>query len=128
MELEKIKILLKEIEKASKNELSINEFSIKSETKDEIIFGSRVDSSAFEKMTLVISEDNVSCLELEDGELEDEQELIAESLKEAVEIFKTICENASPETCQKFAEAQVQNFMSMIKMIKISFKILNEEE
>lgn len=128
MELKKVKILLKEIEKVSKNELSINEFSIKSETIDEIVFGSRIDSSAFEKITLLISEDNVSCLELEDGKLKDEQELIAESLKEAVEIFKTICENASPETCQKFAEAQVQNFMSMIKMIKISFKILNEEK
>lgn len=127
MELKKVKILLKEIEKVSKNELSINEFSIKSET-DEIIFGSRIDSSAFEKMTFIISEDNVSCLELEDGELEDEQELIAEFLKEAVEIFKTICENASPETCQKFAEVQAQNFMSMVKMIKISFKILNKEE
>lgn len=127
MELKKVKILLKEIEKVSKNELSINEFSIKSET-DKIIFGSRIDSSAFEKMTLIISEDDVSCLELEDGELEDEQEVIAEHLKGAVENFEAICENASPETCQKFAEAQAQNFISMVKMIKILFKILNEEE
>lgn len=128
MKLEKIKILLKEIEKASKNELSISEFSIKSETKDEIIFGSRIDSSAFERMMLVISKDNVLCLELENGELEDEQELIAEYLEDTVEIFETVCENASPETCQKFAEAQAQNFMSAVKMIKISFKILNKEE
>lgn len=128
MELKKVKILLKEIEKVSKNVLSISEFSIKSETIDEIIFGSRIDSSAFEKMTLIISEDNVSCLELENGELEDEQELIAEYLEDTVEIFETVCENASPETCQKFAEAQAQNFMSAVKMIKISFKILNKEE
>lgn len=128
MKLEKIKILLKEIEKASKNELSISEFSIKFETKDEIIFGSRIDSSAFKKMTLLISEDYVSCLELEDGKLKNEHEVIAEHLKETVEIFEAICKNASPKTCQKFAEAQAQNFMSMAKMIKISFKILNEEE
>ena len=58
MKLEKIKILLKEIEKVSKNE-----FSIKSET-DKIIFGNRADSPTFEKITLIISEDNVYCFEL----------------------------------------------------------------
>ena len=122
MKLEKIKILLKEIEKVSKNE-----FSIKSET-DKIIFGNRADSPTFEKITLIISEDNVYCFELAEDELKDEFEEIAGYLEETVELFESICKNANPEMCQKFAEAQAQNFMSVVKMIKISFKILNKEE
>ena len=61
-------------------------------------------------------------------ELKDEFEEIAGYLEETVELFESICRNANPEMCQKFAEAQAQNFMSVVKMIKISFKILNEEE